>query len=204
MLQDPERFQRACDAIHEANARDPRSERDDNGVEYPFEVLYARRLTEWVRRLVAEPSEALLLAACALHIERWTVPRDTYPMTKRGYYQWKNRLKRYHADRAAEILGRVGYDEETIARVRELILRSTFPRDPESRVLEDAVSLLFLERQFEEFAAKTERSKVVSVIREVWNKKMSEQARSIALSLPLPEHLARIVAEALEEAPANC
>ena len=200
MTADPKRFRLACAAMDEANDQDPRRERDDDGVEHALEVLYARRLTEWVRKLVSEPSEALLLAARGLHIERWQIPRNAYPMTKRGYFQWKNRLKRVHADRTAEILSRVGYDETTVGRVRELILRSTYPRDPESRIIEDAVSLLFLERQFAGFAAKTERSKVVSVVREVWGK-MTAQAHEIALTMRLTDDLAAIVAEALSEPP---
>lgn len=193
-----ERFSLAIAAIDEANGHDPRRERDDDGAEYPLELLYARRLTEWICRLTPQPSEALLLAARGLHIERWQIPRDAYPMNKRGYYQWKNRLKRIHADRTAEILQKVGYDADTIQRVRELILRSTFPRDPESRLIEDAVSLLFLERQFAGFAAKTERTKLVSILREVWDK-MTDRAHEIALSLSLPEELSALVAEALSE-----
>lgn len=193
-----ERFPLAIAAIDEANSHDPRRERDDDGTEYPYELLYARRLTEWVYRLTPQPSEALLLAARGLHIERWQIPRDAYPMNKRGYYQWKNRLKRIHAERTAEILQKVGYDADTIQRVRELILRSTFPRDPESRIIEDAVSLLFLERQFAGFAAKTERTKLVLILREVWDK-MTDRAHEIALSLSLPEELSALVAEALSE-----
>jgi len=76
----------------------------------------------------------------------------------------------------------MGYDEETIARVRALNLKKNFPSDSESQVLEDALCLVFLEFQFTELAAKTDAAKVVNALQKSW-KKMTPAGREQALKL---------------------
>src|SRR5215475_11648527 len=100
---DLERFKRALARFDEENSRDPNQEVVD-GVEQPREFVYAQWLTEWVLRLCPDASEHLRLAARCQHLRRWDVPRNSYPMTRVGYPQWREALKRYHAQRAGEIL----------------------------------------------------------------------------------------------------
>ena len=116
-----------------------------DGVAHPQELLYAERLTDWVLRLNPDASEQLLLAARSQHICRWTIPRHTYEMTRAGYLRWRTDLKQFHAGKSAEILAEVGYEPETIARVRDLNLKKHLGRDPDCQVLEDALCLVTLQ-----------------------------------------------------------
>ena len=68
-------------------------------------------------------------------------------MDKAGYLRWRNELKKFHARRAGEILAAEGYAEAEIEKVRNLILKKDFPADAESRVIEDALCLVFLQFQ---------------------------------------------------------
>src|SRR5439155_19524440 len=113
---------------------------------------------------------------------RWQVPRDSYPMTRAGYLQWREGLKKFHAEKAGEILREAGYPEEVIVRVQALNLKKNFPQDPESRVLEDALCLVFLERQFAALAAKTAEDKMIGALQKAW-KKMTPAAQAIAKTL---------------------
>ena len=70
-----------------------------------------------------------------------------------------------------------------IAKVQALNLKKDFPQDPDSRVLEDALCLVFLEFQFAELAAKTSDEKMINALRKAW-KKMTPAAREWALKLP--------------------
>ena len=178
---DPNLFEKAIRRFDEENGRDPNSETVD-GSPRPRERAYARWLTEWVLRLAPEASEALRLAARCQHLCRWTIPRNSYPMTRMGYLQWRAELKKFHARKAGEILREAGYDEATIRRVQDLNLKKNFPSDPESRVLEDALCLVFLERQFADLAAKTSEDKVVNAVQKSW-KKMSPAGQAAALKL---------------------
>jgi len=160
---DSERFKRALARFDEENSRDPNREIVD-GMEQPKELVYAQWLTDWVLRLRPDASEELRLAARCQHLRRWEVPRSSYPMTRVGYLQWREGLKKFHAQRAGEILKEVGYPEEIIRRVQNLNLKKDFPKDPETRVLEDALCLVFLEHQFADLAAKTAEDKMINAV----------------------------------------
>lgn len=181
----PVRLQQAWQRFDEENARDPNMETAD-GVPHPRELIYARWLTEWVLRLCPTASEELLLAARCQHLGRWKRPRHTYPPTRAGYLKWREELKRFHAAEAGEILRAVGYGEEQIQRVQALNLKKNFPADPESRVLEDALCLVFLERQFADLAARTEHDKMVGILQKSWAK-MTPEAREQAAQLSYSE-----------------
>jgi hypothetical protein len=179
--QDSTRFEAALCRFDEENARDPNRELFD-GVPHPRELLYAQRLAKWVLRLCPGASEELRLAARCQHICRWEIPRASQPMTRAGYLQWRATLKKFHAQKAGEILRAAGYAEDVIRRVQDLNLKKNFPNDPESRVLEDALCLVFLEFQLADLAAKTTDDKVTNANQKSWQK-MTEAARAEALKL---------------------
>jgi hypothetical protein len=175
---DPARFQAALRRFDEENARDPNLETLD-GAQHPRELIYAQWLTDWVSRLCPEASEELRLAARCQHICRWMIPRDSFPMTRAGYLKWREGLKKFHADKAGEILREVGYPAEVVARVQDLNQKKNFPDDPETRVLEDGLCLVFLERQLAGLAAKTSDDKMINALQKSW-KKMTPAARELA------------------------
>jgi len=184
-------FTAALRRFDEENSRDPYQE---NG--RPRELLYAERLTGWVLKLSPDAAEPLRLAARCQHICRWESPRENYPATRAGYLKWRADLKKFHAEKSGAILREVGYDEETIRRVQELNLKKNFPADPECRVLEDALCLVFLEFQFAALAAKSDDEKMVNALRKSWEK-MTEAGRAEALKLNFGEPEKKLLARAL-------
>jgi len=193
--EDDARFEAALRRFDEANACDPNVQIVD-GTAQPRELAYSRWLTDWVLKLCPGASEALRLAARCQHLCRWEIPRSSYPMTRPGYLQWRAELKKFHARKSGEILAAVGYDAETIRRVQELNLKKSFPHDPESRVLEDALCLVFLERQFAELAHKTDDVKVINALQKSW-KKMTPAAHAMALKLEFGPREKDLLAQAL-------
>ena len=177
----PAMFEAALRRFDEENARDPNTE-IVNGVAQPRELVYAQRLYDWVLKLAPEASQELRLAARSQHICRWMIPRSNYPMDRAGYLKWRNDLKKFHADKSGLILRELGFPEATIVRVQALNLKKDFPKDPESRVLEDALCLVFLEFQFADLAARTSDDKIVNALRKTWNK-MTPAAHEQALRL---------------------
>lgn len=192
------RFSEAIRRFDEENARDPNVVHVE-GVAHPHELLYAKRLTDWVLRLCPEASEPLLLAARCQHICRWVIPRSMYEMTRSGYLRWRTDLKQFHARKSAEILREVGYDYATIARVSDLNLKKQFGRDPDCQILEDALCLVTLQYQLSDLVAKTEPAKMMGILQKTW-KKMSKPARDYALALPFSETEKRLIEQALGEA----
>jgi hypothetical protein len=187
----PQKFEAALRRFDEENSRDPNRENSQ-----PRELLYAQRLTDWVLRLAPDASEVLRLAARCQHICRWESPRENYPMTRAGYLKWRADLKKFHAEKSGAILREVGYDEETIHRVQDLNLKKNFPADVETRTLEDALCLVFLEFQLADLAAKTAEDKTINALQKSWGK-MTEPARTQALKLNYGEREKALLQRAL-------
>jgi phosphosulfolactate phosphohydrolase-like enzyme len=194
--QKSEKFARAIRRFDEENSRDPNVQMV-NGVTRPRELVYAEWLTDWILKLCPNASEPLRLAARCQHICRWMSPRESYPMTREGYLKWRAELKKFHAQKSGEILREVGYPEDVIERVQALNLKKDFPRDPESRVLEDALCLVFLEHQFAELASKTDDDKMIVALQKSW-KKMTPAARTEALKLSYGPHETALLERALK------
>jgi hypothetical protein len=178
---DPDRFAAAIACFDQHNAADPNVERAD-GVAHPRELFFAHRLSEWVLKLCPQAGEALQLAARCQHLRRWEIPRSSHPMTRAGYLQWRAALKIFHAQKSGEILRQFGYPDDFVLRVQNLNLKKNFPADPDSRVLEDALCLVFLQYQLADLASKTADDKVINALRKSWAK-MTPAARAEALKL---------------------
>ena len=177
----PSRFEIAIRRFDEENSRDPNTETVNGGAR-PRELVYAERLTAWVLKLCPNASEPLRLAARCQHLCRWLSPRDSHPMTRPGYLQWRAELKKFHAQKSGEILREVGYTDDVVERVQSLNLKKDFPRDPESCILEDALCLVFLEHQLADLAAKTDDEKIITALQKSW-KKMTPAGHAEALKL---------------------
>jgi hypothetical protein len=180
---DDARFGRAVAAIDAANAADP-NEIVINGQRRPKELVHAELVTNWVVRLDPDADEALLLAARAHHLRRWSIPRASYPEGRAGYLKWRRTLHDQHAREVAEILDAVGYDEPTTARVQQLVRKRGLGSDADVQVLEDALCLVFIETQLHDLAARLEPDKLVDVV-EKTAKKMSAHALELALGLDI-------------------
>lgn len=190
-----ERFSEALRRFDEANSRDPNLVTVD-GESRPHELVYAERVTRWVRKLAPEASETLLLAARSQHLCRWEIPRSSYEMNRTGYLRWRAELKKLHAARSAEILTEVGYSAEVIEKVRDLNLKKNLGSDPDCQVLEDALCLVTLQYQFSDLIRKTDQEKLVNILQKTW-KKMSAQARIAAFHLPYSEQEKAVLQKAL-------
>ena len=120
-------------------------------------------------------------------------------MTRPGYLRWRNELKELHAQTAGKILRQAGYTDDIIQKVQDLNRKSNFPRDPESRVLEDALCLVFLEFQFAALADKMGEDKMINAVQKTW-KKMTPAAQTRALALPHGPKEKALVQRALQAA----
>lgn len=182
--QDDTPFQRALRLFDDYNRRDPHS-MAWQGEAQPREWLHAQFLSDWVARLAPDASLALRLAARCQHIGRWEVARAAYPEGRSGYLQWRNALKEHHAGIAERLLLSAGHDPETVAAVVKIVRKEGIKRDADVQCMENALCLVFLEHQFEEFCDRYP-DKVVAVLQKTWNK-MDDAGRLAAASLSFSE-----------------
>lgn len=197
-MTDPVRFAEACRLFDAANAEDPNLEPGPDGQPVPKELLYAQRMSACLARVAPGAPEAVQLAARAQHIRRWAIPRADFPLTRPGYHQWRNTLKKYHAELAGQLLARAGYEPEIIVRVQQLLQKLRLQDDPEVQLLEDVICLVFLEYYFLPFAAQHPEKKVIEIVQKTWPK-MTARGHALALQLPFSPEAQALVLKALGE-----
>ena len=120
-------------------------------------------------------------------------------MTRPGYLKWRADLKQFHAECSGEILRELDYADPIVTRVQELNLKKNFPNDPEGRVLEDALCLVFLEHQLAELASKTAEDKVINALRKSW-KKVTPEAQWLAKTIDYSPRDRDLIGKALAAA----
>ena len=188
-------FTQARELIDRAHAGDPKRGPDGR----PAELVYADRMEAWVVRAAAEPSPLLRLAARCQHLERWSVPRLSFPEGKAGYLTWRKSLYRKQADRARELLLAAGIARIDAEEVATWVSKTGLKTNPGTQALEDAACLVFLENEIEAFAAQHAdypREKFVDIIRKTW-KKMSARGQDLAKTIALPPAIGALVGEAI-------
>lgn len=195
-------YQSAISAFDAANSADPNREIAD-GKEYPKELLYAQRMREMRERYAPEASEAVKLAVSAQHIQRWKLPRNTYPMDRAGYLLWRTGLYKFHAETAARIMEEAGYDDAMIVRVKAIVGKKGLKVNPETQLMEDVADLVFLEYYLTGFVGQHpeyDEEKWMQIIRKTWQK-MSPRAREFVLEgkITLPEALVPLILKAVQE-----
>ena len=186
---------RARELIDAAHAADPVRAPDGRAAE----LVYADRVEAWVARLVPEATPLLRLAARSQHLERWSVPRATFPEGKAGYLAWRRSLYTKQAERAGALLIEAGIPTSDAAEVAMWVSKTGLKTNIGTQALEDAACLVFLENEIGAFAAQHAdypREKFVDILRKTW-RKMSPRAQEFALALALPAGIAALVREAV-------
>ena len=194
-------FDKAVELFDAANSEDPNQEADENGKQWPKELLYSHRMADMQQRYAPDAHDAVKLAIRAQHIQRWKSPRSDYPMDRIGYLKWRTDLYKFHANTAGELLEQAGYDNEFIERVKQAVGKKSLKTNPDTQQMEDVVDLVFIEHYMLEFAGKHpeyDEAKWIDIIKKTWNK-MSEQAHAFALAgnIKLPEPLVPLILKAV-------
>ena len=190
-----DRYTQAISAFDDYHRKDPDTETAE-GQSFPKEWLYAERMSGRLASFDPAASEVIRLAVRCQHIGRWEIPRDRYPMDRKGYLQWRNAAKAHHAHVAGEILAACGYDETVITQVKNLLLKKELQHNPDTQLLEDVACLVFLEYYAGEFATRHRDEKMVDILRKTL-RKMSEKAKKAAVALKLPSRIRALLEQAM-------
>lgn len=186
--------------IDAANLADPNQD-VLAGKQQAKEYVYSQHMTEWLFRLTDTPSELMQIACRAQHLERWKMPRASYPEGRKGYYQWRIACGEMHGRRAAEIMAECGYQPDDCTQVETIISKRQLRHDENTQLLEDVACLVFLERYFADFYQQNpeyDKEKWLRIVRRTWDK-MTPRGHQHALKLAenLPEQLGNLLQEAL-------
>ncbi len=130
-------YARARDLIDAAHAADPARAADGR----PAELVYAERVEAWVVRLIPATPPLLRLAARCQHLERWSVPRASFPEGKVAYLNWRKSLYAKQAARAKELLLAAGVSAAEADEAATWVSKTGLKTNPGTQALEDAAVL---------------------------------------------------------------
>ena len=195
------KLEQVLQAIDIINAEDEKSTIFE-GKEHPKELLYGHFMTDCLAQYWENPSQYLQIAVRGQHIKRWHLKRTEFASGKAGYYSWRIALGKFHAELTASLMIDAGYSAQQAEQTAVMIRKQDLKTNCDSQSLEDVACLVFLQHYFNDFAAQyTDSSegeeKIIRIVKLTWGK-MSSKAQGIALTLTLPEHLAKLVKEALK------
>ncbi len=190
-------LQAAFDLFDTYNRNDPRTF-EWEGTSYPQEYFFAIKLHERVLMLDTQAGEELLLASRCQHIGRWEMPRESYPDGREAYLKWRKDLALHHAEIASDLMRQVGYADERISRVTEILLKKRIKVDADVQTMENALCLIFLEFQYEDFRKKyaDDPEKMINILHRSLLK-MDAHGHAFALQLAYSEGGAELVQAAL-------
>lgn len=188
-------YKAAIALIDEAHAQDPNIAAA-SGQDVPYELHYAQKMTRYLSLRTPDASPILQVAVRAQHFRRWEVPRDSYPMTKAGYLNWRSFLKSRQADMAAAICIGCNFTAAEADKVAQLIRKEDLKGNEETQVLEDVACLVFLDDQFEAFEKSHDEQKIISILKKTWGK-MSEKGHELALKIPMADSSKELIGKAL-------
>jgi len=176
------------------NAIDPNRE-EFEGKTYPKEVLYAERMTKMLNDYAPEAPEYMQLAVRCQHIGRWEIARNSYPMDRPGYLMWRSQLKLHHTKIAEPILKACGYNEETIDKVKFLLLKKQLHQNPDTQLIEDVICLVFVEYYLDDFAKQHSEEKMINILRKTL-KKISPRGIEEALKINMTDQVKQLILQA--------
>lgn len=193
-------YEKTVALIDAANAEDPRMD-SHGGQSVPRELLYGQRMAEMIGRYAPAADDVMKLAVRGQHIQRWKTPRNSYPLTREGYLQWRTGLYKFHAETVGQLMKQAGYDDASIERAMQAVGKRALKVNADTQLLEDVTDLVFIEHYMLEFAgqhAEYTEEKWLDIIRKTW-KKMSPRAHEFALAgkLKLPAPLAPLITKAV-------
>lgn len=186
-----ERLRRVFAAIDAVNGEDPHMVEID-GRQEPAELVYGRRITATLHRMVTEPSEPMRIAARGQHVGRWRLARKSYPEGRAGYLAWRRQQRVNQAETLGQIMAAEGYTADEIARVGTLIRKENMRTDAEVQTFEDVICVMFFEHYLRDFLPRVEEEKLSEILVKTWGR-MSPSGRRHALMLDLPETVTRLM-----------
>jgi hypothetical protein len=190
-------YQQARALIDTAHAADPKRTADDQ----PAELVYADNMERWAALVAPEAAPILRLAARCQHLERWSVPRASFPLNKPGYHAWRKSLYVKQAGRARELLLQAGVTAAEADEAATWVSKTGLKTNPDTQALEDAACLVFLENEIPGFAtqhAEYSRDKYIDIIRKTW-RKMSPRAQELARGIAFEPAIGALVQAAIAE-----
>jgi hypothetical protein len=155
-----------------------------DGDKIKAELLYSNRMLAILEKVEPNSSNELKLAAKCQHMSRWSIPRTTFPMDKKGYYQWRAAVMEYQLKVTSVVLQDSGIDNDSIAVIVAALKNKADKTNVNASIIEDTACLTFIKWYLVSFAGQFEAEKAKGILVKT-AKKMSERGLDLISQIDL-------------------
>ena len=182
---------KAVELINSVHNQDPNSETID-GVDIKAELLYSQRMLAILQKVQPNASLELQLAAQCQHISRWSIPRATFSMDKKGYYQWRAAIMEHQLNVTTNTLKQANIADEAIAVVVDALKNKADKTNINASIIEDTACLTFIKWYLVPFAGQFDPEKAKVILQKTVGK-MSERGLKLIPELQLSVEVHKVL-----------
>lgn len=177
-------YRKAIALIDAAHNEDPTLEEGQKA-----ELLYSNRMLQVLAIVAPDASTELKLAAKVQHMQRWGLPRSTFSIDKKGYYQWRAAVMEHQLSVSTSLLTQAGISTESIDIIVDALRNKNDKTHQNASIIEDTACLVFIKWYLTEFIGQFENEKAKNILVRT-AKKISAHGLSLLPQLDLhPEVL---------------
>jgi len=137
-----------------------------------------------LEKVAPDSSFELKLAAKCQHMSRWSIPRSTFPMDRKGYYQWRGAVMEHQLGVTTAVLQQSGIDNDSIAVIVDALKNKADKANVNASIIEDTACLTFIKWYLVPFAGQFEVEKAKDILAKT-AKKMTDKGLALIAQLEL-------------------
>ena len=181
----------AVELINSVHNQDPNSETID-GVEIKAELLYSERMLAILEKVAPDASFELKLAAKCQHMSRWSIPRATFSMDKKGYYQWRAAIMEHQLNVSSSVLKQAEINEPSIEIIVDALKNKADKSNINASIIEDTACLTFIKWYLVPFAGQFDPEKAKIILQKTAGK-MSERGLGLIPEMELSDDVQHVL-----------
>lgn len=186
-----QQYKTAIELIDKVHNQDPTSETID-GLEIKAELLYSNRMLAVLEKVAPDASLELKLAAKCQHISRWSIPRATFSMDKKGYYQWRASIMEHQLSVTTSVLKQTEINNQSIEIIIDALKNKADKTNTNASIIEDTACLTFIKWYLVPFAGQFDPEKAKVILQKTAGK-MSERGLALIPELDLSEEVHKVL-----------
>lgn len=181
----------AVELINAVHNQDPNTETVD-GDEIMAELLYSQRMLSILEKVQPNASFGLKLAAQCQHISRWSIPRATFSMDKKGYYQWRAAIMEHQLTVSTSTLKQAGIEDDDISIITDALKNKADKSNINASIIEDTACLTFIKWYLVPFAGQFDPEKAKVILQKTANK-MSDRGLKLISEIELSSDVQQVL-----------
>jgi hypothetical protein len=187
-----EQYKTATELIDSVHYQDPSTETID-GVEIKAELLYSNRMLAVLEKVAPDASFELKLAAKCQHISRWSIPRATFPVGKKGYYDWRAAIMAHQLNVSTSVLKQAEINDQSIEIIVDVLKNKADKTNQNASIIEDTACLTFIKWYLVPFTGQFDAAKAKIILQKTAGK-MSERGLGLLPEMELSEEVHQVLA----------